>query len=1126
MACGTKIIIKKPNHTHVAADITDFGHAVTNIIDDTVLNGMSANWDSSYNTVNNLSAMWAGESPDITGFVRLSGDIMTGGLFTPSLSCNTIYVGANTIFFVNSANQVVNYLNSNDVSIFRNLTSSILDINYLVQANSALNWNYQGTDIKTLTGNWQNTFTSFNTQSSNNNSVYSIVNSNSANWEVATDFNSPPPIGDITPNTGKFSSLEVNNGQYWGITRRFWILPDWNGYGELAAGTLFGSYGNAGESFSFFPSINGGSHTAKVSMGYSSNNGTDVYAAVEVSNVLTGFGNLLLMKSGGMVGIGTSSPLATLHVSGNAIINGTLSADGSTLFNLNKTQIGLSDVDNTSDMDKPVSDATQLLIDNITDALTFSSNWNDIYSVVTANSSIWILSGGSSSDESDPIFTAWAYSNSANFINTFNTVYTNSALNWNYQGTDIKSLTSNWQNTTTVVNTNSALWGTGSSSLSTGDFTFENNVMSLTSDNNLLIANKPGQGVSMASNTFTLLQWNPEISAKDIFASPSRSNWIYVSDSGTYVNNIVDNTHNYIWQFGINGKTMFPNYTFPLARGNAYQCLLDDGNGNLYWSNINSNSASIPISGGTMTGGLSSPFISAGQIFIRGILLNPEAITEVVSHSANWNDVYTTVQTNSSTNWNYQGTDIKSLTSNWENTYSNFSAQSANNLSIYSNVNSNSANWNYQGTDIKSLTSNWDSSYTTSLVNSANWSSVYSNVNSNSANNSSVYSTVNANSASNWNYQGTDIKSLTGNYSSNYTTVQNNSANWNSVYSNTNNNSALFIDTRNTVQSNSSLWLLSGLSVETDPIYTSWANTYSANLYNSSLTVQSNSALNWNYQGTDIKSLTSNWQNTYVNFSTQSANNINLLTVVQTNSAQWAIDTSAETTIQSLTANWQNTYTTVNITSATWTSSNTPQTINFNPTNTQLSISDGNTIALSALRSNLQEVWIGAGAMVPTTLSGASFTTLPLTATGNAIYLDACSFDPASIQYAQFNIILPTNSDKRNIKMKFSWTCATSSVSGNVVWGIQSTSIDDNDLLDKAWGISQEITDSLSANGTYQLSNATAVISPSGNISDNSMLLFRIYRNASSINDTLAINAALLGVKIQYPLNNPLSAIW
>jgi len=84
----------------------------------------------------------------------------------------------------------------------------------------------------------------------------------------------------------------------------------------------------------------------------------------------------------------------------------------------------------------------------------------------------------------------------------------------------------------------------------------------------------------------------------------------------------------------------------------------------------------------------------------------------------------------------------------WNNVYSSFNTQSANNASVYTTVNSNSAsNWNYQGTDIKSLTGNWQNTFTNFSTQSANNLSVYSTTNSNSANNVSVYTTVNTNSA-------------------------------------------------------------------------------------------------------------------------------------------------------------------------------------------------------------------------------------------------------------------------------------------------------------------------------------------------------------------------------------------
>lgn len=54
-----------------------------------------------------------------------------------------------------------------------------------------------------------------------------------------------------------------------------------------------------------------------------------------------------------------------------------------------------------------------------------------------------------------------------NWQNTYSAVQSNSATNWNYQGTDVKALTANWQNTYSTVQSTSSTWGAG------GSFTVE-----------------------------------------------------------------------------------------------------------------------------------------------------------------------------------------------------------------------------------------------------------------------------------------------------------------------------------------------------------------------------------------------------------------------------------------------------------------------------------------------------------------------------------------------------------------------------------------------------------------------------------------------------------------------------
>ena len=125
--------------------------------------------------------------------------------------------------------------------------------------------------------------------------------------------------------------------------------------------------------------------------------------------------------------------------------------------------------------------------------------------------------------------------------------------------------------------------------------------------------------------------------------------------------------------------------------------------------------------------------------------------TDLKGLSAGWvggNSAYTTVNANSATTWNYQGTDLKDLSAgwvggnsaytlvngasaNWNSGYGQLNSLSAGWVSTQTTVNQNSATtWNYQGTDLKVLSAGWvggNSAYTTVNTNSASWGGTQSN---------------------------------------------------------------------------------------------------------------------------------------------------------------------------------------------------------------------------------------------------------------------------------------------------------------------------------------------------------------------------------------------------------------
>ena len=159
---------------------------------------------------------------------------------------------------------------------------------------------------------------------------------------------------------------------------------------------------------------------------------------------------------------------------------------------------------------------------------------------------------------------------------------------------------------------------------------------------------------------------------------------------------------------------------------------------------------------------------------------------------------------------------------------------------------------------------------------------------------------------------------------------------------------------------------------------------------------------------------------------------------------------------------------------------------------------------------SVQEIYIDAGAML-TGVSGASPSSISVSNSG--IAYDCFNFDASISGYAHFKLKLP-DYNLGNLKARFDWT--TSGASGGVVWGIQGFAARDGDLLTSAWGTPQEISDSFVTGTGLHVTSATPFITLTGSPQANGMLFFRIYRNTFHTGDTLAVNASLLGVKLQY----------
>lgn len=197
---------------------------------DTGVRALSSNWQNTYTTVQANSASWAIDSTTDTGVRALTANwqntytsynVQSGGLFNSAsstgqgvvrlLTQNLTTWDVNTGLRTSDSPRFVGVTATGVISTVNGTSTDWNSTYSTVQANSA-SWAVDSTidsGVRALTGNWQNTYTNFRTQSANNTSVYSTVQTYSAAW---TDTAAPTTLtyaASITPSLSDGISRKV-----------------------------------------------------------------------------------------------------------------------------------------------------------------------------------------------------------------------------------------------------------------------------------------------------------------------------------------------------------------------------------------------------------------------------------------------------------------------------------------------------------------------------------------------------------------------------------------------------------------------------------------------------------------------------------------------------------------------------------------------------------------------------------------------------------------------------------------------------------------------------------------------------------------------------------------------------
>ena len=161
------------------------------------------------------------------------------------------------------------------------------------------------------------------------------------------------------------------------------------------------------------------------------------------------------------------------------------------------------------------------------------------------------------------------------------------------------------------------------------------------------------------------------------------------------------------------------------------------------------------------------------------------------------------------------------------------------------------------------------------------------------------------------------------------------------------------------------------------------------------------------------------------------------------------------------------------------------------------------------------QLFLTAAGMWPSTTTGAAVNS-KREYTTNDEDLYELAFDTSTQEFAQITVAMPSDWNAGTITAVFYWTHQATVTNFGVVWQIEGRAYANDDAIDAAWGTLQEIADTGGTTGDLYISGATPAVTIAGSPAASQLVQFRIGRQPADVSDTMAIDALLLGVMINY----------
>lgn len=165
-------------------------------------------------------------------------------------------------------------------------------------------------------------------------------------------------------------------------------------------------------------------------------------------------------------------------------------------------------------------------------------------------------------------------------------------------------------------------------------------------------------------------------------------------------------------------------------------------------------------------------------------------------------------------------------------------------------------------------------------------------------------------------------------------------------------------------------------------------------------------------------------------------------------------------------------------------------------------------------KAGTKTFYVPASEMYTRTTNGAAAGTVETTT--NRVMLKSFDFDTTTQEFIQFQRRMPPRWNRGTITAKFTWRHAATATNFGVVWALEAQALSDDDAADTAFGTAQSVADVGGTTNDIYNTGATPAITIAGSPAAGDVIIFQVKRVPANSNDTMAIDACLLGVEITY----------